>query len=569
MNFVSRWGNRPYNCYSAVFHPTDSEVLYAAIEAGGSVNGIWRSGDSGQTWEQLTAGMPSGELLGRISLAISPSHPDILYALASSRGRRVIGVFRTDDGGQSWVDTAGTTFVKEGQLAYNSAIAVHPEDPDIVICGAQNLFRTVNGGTKWEQISQNDPTDTSTAYVHADQHAILMSGGNLSAGMLVYSANDGGIAISRDLGTTWDSSSRGMATIQFYEADVSPGNGDVFGGGTQDNGTLLAGVTNGVGLQTGRKNRRDFVRVVAGDGGYVVFDPGNVERVYASSLGADMSMHTPGRRWAKGESPTAWNNITPPEISKAEKSQRALTVLAIEPGANRRGRKLFLGTYRLWMWTLIDLRWQPASQFGFDGSSISAIEISPVDTNLMFVGTSNGGVFRSRDGGANWSADLSGPEIPSVVITDIRTHPTDSNVVAVAVASTGAQAAVLEGHDRPFSHVFLSSDYGKIWDDIDGGKLPNVVFTSLEYETHEPYRLLAAGDAGPWIFEPESGWISLAGAIPNVVISDIFYHDKDRTLTAATYGRGMWRTRLPRKLKIEPPDKNVLPKRDLPPKLRR
>lgn len=163
----------------------------------------------------------------------------------------------------------------------------------------------------------------------------------------------------------------------------------------------------------------------------------------------------------------------------------------------------------------------------------------------MFVGTNNGGIFRSRDGGSTWTQSLSCAEIPARAITSIQIHPKSVDTVVVTVASSGVQNSgvdLVTGQDLPYRHVFRSRDMGNTWEDIDGGALPNVVFYAAAYETHPPYRLFVAGDVGVWA-ETKGKWRNVSGNLPSVVVSDLVYHHKDRTLTAATYGRGVWRIR--------------------------
>jgi hypothetical protein len=105
------------------------------------------------------------------------------------------------------------------------------------------------------------------------------------------------------------------------------------------------------------------------------------------------------------------------------------------------------------------------------------------------------------------------------------------------------------GTPLPYGHVFRSQDMGDTWQDIDGGQLPNVVFYAAVYQTQPPYRLFVAGDLGVWT-EMEAGWLNINGNLPSVVVSDLVYHHKEGTLTAATYGRGVWRMRPGR---LEPP----------------
>jgi hypothetical protein len=161
----------------------------------------------------------------------------------------------------------------------------------------------------------------------------------------------------------------------------------------------------------------------------------------------------------------------------------------------------------------------------------------------MFIGTTGGGIFRSTDGGRTWSQSLSSIDIPARAITDIEIHPKDASTVVLTVASTGIQSSGVDlstGAALPYSHVFRSVDMGNTWTDIDGGTLPNVVFYAAAFQTKPPYRLFVGGDVGVWA-ETEKGWLNISGNLPSVVVSDLIYHDKDRTLTAATYGRGVWR----------------------------
>jgi len=95
------WGKRSYNCHAVIFHPHDYNTLLASIEPGGSANGIWRTGDFGKNREQLTRGLPPGERFRRVSLAYSPSDPDVVYAVAASQADRVLGVFRSTNGGNA------------------------------------------------------------------------------------------------------------------------------------------------------------------------------------------------------------------------------------------------------------------------------------------------------------------------------------------------------------------------------------------------------------------------------------------------------------------------------------
>jgi len=525
----THWGRRSYNCHSVVFHPRREGVVFAAVEPRGTANGIWRTTDGGRKWEQLKNGLPSGDLFGRTTLALAPSEPDTLYAVAADRRRVLLGIYVSKDMGDTWQEIGGGRFAKERFMSYNSTIAVHPDDPGFVIWGGINLYRTKDGGKHWRRITSTDRGARN--YAHADHHALIIT----RAG-LVYSGNDGGVALSENGGDTWTMKSNGMVTTMFYDVDVAPTNSKVFGGGTQDNGTLIAGISGKPG---------QFTPVLGGDGGWMVFDPADEEHVFASYQNMHIFRHRRGESWEIG----TWTDVTPKEIDEAERRQRAIAVLAIEPGRRQAAKKVYAGSSRLWMTGDDGASWRPVSH-AFDGSVISAIEVSEANPAVIFVGTTKGGIYRSTDGGESWSENLSSGEIPGRLVTRIETHPKMAEAVVVTVASSGALGANLIRTDnrsakceeclRPYSHVFFSDDMGTTWQDLDAGALPNVVYHAAVFETRPPYRLFVAGDTGVWVVI-QDGWMSISGNLPNVVISDLVYQHEDQVLTAATYGRGIWR----------------------------
>jgi photosystem II stability/assembly factor-like uncharacterized protein len=519
------WGQRSYNCHSVLFHPGEDRTLFASIAPDGAHNGIWRSRDFGKNWEHLTKGLPSGDRFARTSLAFAPSDPDVIYALAADRSHHVLGVFRSTNGGNSWREILDGRYPKERQMSYNNTVAVHPHKPNSVVWGGMKLYRTDNAGRGWRRITSGQRWEGH--YVHSDHHALLWPEDDM-----IVSGNDGGVSVTHDGGRHWTERSRGMVTAMFYDLDVAPSDGRVFGGGTQDNGTLIAGLADA--------EEGDFVSAIPGDGAWIVFDPAGAGNVFACSSGFKVYHHRAGKPWDY----SGWKLVQPDQLLPEEVSQRAFTVMAIEPSTRSGAKTVWAGSNRLWRTNTNGRRWTPVSG-SFDGTPISAIEIARGRTRLIFVGTTGGGIFRSRDGGLTWSQNLSSIDIPARAITSIQTHPKIPATVVVTVASTGVLSSGVQlrtGAQLPYGHVFRSPDCGDTWTDIDAGQLPNVLFYSVAHETHPPYRLFVAGDVGVWA-EMETGWLNISGNLPNVVVSDLVYHHKDGTLTAATYGRGVWRIR--------------------------
>jgi photosystem II stability/assembly factor-like uncharacterized protein len=168
-----------------------------------------------------------------------------------------------------------------------------------------------------------------------------------------------------------------------------------------------------------------------------------------------------------------------------------------------------------------------------DGSPISAVEIAQADSRMIYVGTEKGGFYRSQDGGDNWSEDLASPALPGFTITRILASPTNAQVVYLTVANFQA------------SHVFRSKDAGTTWEDIDQGRLPAVPHHALAIPKKNPKTVYVCSDVGVHVTTDGGGtWNDLTGNLPTAPIVDIIYQEADATLTAATYGRSLWRLKV-------------------------
>jgi photosystem II stability/assembly factor-like uncharacterized protein len=498
-----------YWCHSIVFHPTKKGTIYATVTEQGALSGIWRSTDGGKKWEHLEKGLPDSALFGRTSLAMSPSKPEVLYALASDESSEssdlLLGVFRTTNGGNSWKKISGNHFDDEGQMSYGNTIIVHPQDHNYVICGGVDLHLTKNGGTSWRRITHWDLERTDPKYAHSDHHALVMPPAALGR---VYDANDGGLDVSEDGGNNWTNRSSGLSVTMFYDLDVAPSNGLFFGGGAQDNGTVVT--------KTGTAT--SFFQIYEGDGGWIVFDPRDENHVYCSVYNLDI------RRF-RGKT---HKNVSPP-ASKAEQDSIWMCFITLDPSDSN---TVFTGSYRVWKTTNDGENWSVISP-SLDGSSISGIEIAPANSKRIYVATENGGFFRSRDGGANWSPNLSSSTLPGHTITRLESHPRNPDVVFATVANFG------------HSHVFRTKDGGVSWEDLDKGQLPDVPHHVAVIRDDEPDKVYVGNDAGVFVLDTVSGtWRNLTKNLPNAMVVDLVYHDKDGTLSAATYGRSIWRIKL-------------------------
>jgi photosystem II stability/assembly factor-like uncharacterized protein len=501
--FVSAFN---YWCHSIVFHPTQPGVLYAAVTARGAQSGIYQSQDGGQNWRQLKTGLPDPERFGRTTLAISQSNPNVLYAFAADAASEfsdlLLGVFRSTNGGATWKNVAGSHFNSEGQINYGNTIVVHPADPDFVLCGGVDLHLSRNGGKTWRQVTRWDADRGLPDYAHADHHCLMIPNALPDR---IYSANDGGLDLSDDRGKTWINRSNGLAVTMYYDMDAGQSDGTSFGGGTQDNGTLIT--------TTGQPN--DHFEILGGDGGWIVFDPNDAGHLYASYYNFNIFRFRAN----------TFKNVSPP-AAKEEKNFVWMCYIVMDPNAPR---TVFTGTYRVWRTEDDGDRWDPVSP-PLDGGRISAIEIAAADSDRVYVGTENGGFFRSLDGGNTWSANLASATLPGHAITRLVSDPQDEDFVIATVANFG------------HSHVFSSRDGGQTWKDVDKGQLPDVPHHCVLMPKDGSDRLFVCSDAGVFVsMDAGMTWSNLSRNLPNVMVVDLTYHLQDRTLSAATYGRSIWR----------------------------
>jgi photosystem II stability/assembly factor-like uncharacterized protein len=495
-------------CHSIVFDPQTKGTIYATFTARGPRSGIYKTTDGGANWTHLKTGLPWPQRLGRTSLAISRSNPKVLYAFATDEASEfsdlLLGVFRTANGGKTWTNVAGNHFKEEGQISYGNTIEVHPKKPNHVICGGVDLHLSTDGGANWKHVTKWDANRGDSDYAHADHHCLLMPA---AAPGRIYDANDGGLDVSEDGGLNWFNRSNGLATNMYYDLEVAQSNEQVYGGGAQDNGTLIT--INGT--------IDSHFEILGGDGGWITIDPKDSDHIYASA------QHFFIYR-IRGN---VYTRMTPPATDN-EINSVWMCYIAMDPNDSN---TVFTGTSRVWRTKNDGDDWKDVSTT-LDGGIISAIEIAPADSKRVYVGTENGGFFRSIDGGNTWSANLAST-LPGHSITRLATNPKDANLVYATIANFG------------HSHVFRSRDGGLHWEDTDKGQLPNVPHHSIAIERNSPNMIYVCNDVGVYVSSDGGDtWMNLTRNLPHVMVVDLVYHISSHTLVAATYGRSIWRLKL-------------------------
>lgn len=493
-------------------HPTNGDILYAtswerirrpnARQYGGETSRIYRTTNGGDTWTILTNGLPSApSQKGRISIDISKSNPNVLYAMYADAIGNVQGVYKTMNGGDSWIAVNSNQLINVGFHWWFEGIFVDPADEDIIYYLGLNVQKSTNGGISWFNSFPN---------VHVDQHALAF---NPTIPGQVLLGNDGGFYKSSNDGVS-SAKDLTLPITQFYRFHVDFQNPDKIYGGSQDNSTMRT--------TTGELN--NWVIITGGDGFQPLVDPTNTNVIYALSQygnliksvnnGASFSGATSGisgadrKNW---DTPIAFDPINPQILYY---------------GANR----LYKSVNAAVSWTAIspDLSNGPHPGNLIYGTIIS-ISVSPLDSQKIVVGTDDGNVWITQNGGTIWTKVSN--DLPNRWVTKVLTDREDINSFYVTFSG------YRYGEDN--GHVYKTSDNGATWANISGG-LPDVPVNSLAKDVYGNLFLatdigvLASGDDG-------ENWDILGDNLPSVVVTDIHLHEPTETLYAATYGRSSYK----------------------------
>jgi len=485
--------------------PTNANVLYAAIGDifGPPENGIYKSVDGGDTWTKLSGGDLPSAGNGRISLAIAPSDPQRLYTMitnpASPTGGSATmkGIYRSEDGGQSWL-LVNTGNIQSTFGWYLSTMIVDPTSPDTVFAGGLSLLRSINAGSTW----------TIVTPPHVDMHGLTYD-----AQHRLLCANDGGLHVSSNNGSSWTALNDGLGVVQFYPGfSIQHTNETFVIAGTQDNGT----------------NRRDgsvdWTQLVGGDGGYTALHPDTPESMWVEFQGTgNLYFSSDGGgsfSWrASGIDPSDRNCFLPP-----------VTYSPDSPTT------LLYGTHRIYRTTDTGLSWTAISGdlTGGGSAAIRTLVIAPSNSQTVYAATNDGRVLVSVDGGLTWDLKLVGiPGWPRVT-REIAVDPADDAVAYLAVSQFGVD------------QVRRTIDRGDNWESI-AGNLPDAPANTVAVFRYGSDRAVFVGtDIGVFIATgDETEWSLYGTGMPHSPVNDMVVDPQHRRLVASTMGRGMWSIELP------------------------
>jgi photosystem II stability/assembly factor-like uncharacterized protein len=511
--------NAPNRMNDIYIHPTDSSILWVAttnglyktIDAGvtwtltqsGSIRDLkikpgnpntvyavsssvfYKSIDGGDTFTTTSTGLPGSS--SRLVIDVTPANSEVVYVVSAATGNGYQGIFKSSDSGDTFVQKANTINIFESTQAwYDLALAVSDIAEDEIYVGVLNIWKSNDGGDSFNVL--NNWASHTPSYTHADIHLLRFYNGELYAG------TDGGFFKSTDQGTTFTDLTEGMEISQFYRISVSQQTSGKIAGGLQDNG--------GFGFANNQWNNYH-----GGDGMEGVIDPNN-DNLYYGFMQFGQNLFVSSDSGQSGNQrftgPEQGNWITPLTINSQS--------------------EVYAGYSRVYQF--VNNSWTGISPpFG---QNIDVLEIDNGNSNNMYVAINNT-LRKSIDKGVSFTLI----ETFSSNITSIEVNNNDSSIVYVTTSGTNGE-------------VLKSTDGGDTFTDITG-TLPNLTKNIIKHQAENPDNPLYLGTSvGIYRYDDTtSDWIPYEDNLPNTAVRDLAINLSDNNITAATYGRGVWRSTLP------------------------
>ncbi|MFQ6037080.1 MAG: WD40/YVTN/BNR-like repeat-containing protein, partial [Candidatus Aminicenantales bacterium] len=536
-----------------VMDPSNPEILYAASwerdrkawnNVGfGEGSGVYRTMDGGATWKRLTNGFPTGPHIGRIGLDVSPSRPEVIYALVSNhtpveaktkQGTRTstIGaeVYRSSDRGETWQKAPMKN--KRFRIHSYGDIRVSPDDPDTVYVLGVNLLCSRDAGEMFEKLEGTivHLYPHPTRALHLDQHDLWIDPKDPDRLIL---GNDGGLYISNDRGRNW-LHLNSIPAGEFYAVSVDEGDPYFVYGGTQDNAALF-GPGDRI-LEEGIEDHWENVWIDlwgGGDSYITLVDPTDPNIIYFEQQFGDFqrkNMETGEIRRirprpGKEEPKLRYNWMSPFLISHHNP-------LTLYFGANKLFKSLNKGTD--WVCISPDLTTQPGPerQGNVPYGTITTISESPLKPGLLYVGTDDGRVWVTQNDGTTW--EEIGRELPQKWVS--RVVASAHSMETVYVTLTGYR------EDDFQTYVYASDDLGKTWKSIAANLPAEQVNVLREDPAHQGMLYLGTDQGGVYVSrDGGASWVSLCADLPTTPVHDIAIQSREREMVIATHGRSLFK----------------------------
>jgi photosystem II stability/assembly factor-like uncharacterized protein len=547
-NLILKGRNLSTGCASLSLDPKDPNAMFASLwdfrrkgwtfRSGGdsataeSGSGLFRSSDGGRSWSEVgdasNKGFPK-KPYGRIAVAVAPSASNVVYAMVEATDS---ALYRSDDGGKTW-DKRDKSQMMVWRPFYFAALIIDPKNPDRLFKPDLSLIQSLDGGKSFANVGGG---------THGDHHAVWIDPTDVQH---VITGDDGGLWQSYDGGNKWWKQNN-LPVSQFYHVSVDDADPFRVYGGLQDNSSWV-----GDSAYPGGVTNQRWENMYGGDGFWMFEDPADPDYIYAEYQGGTIGRVHRGTHEMRAIQPLAgyneklrWNWNTPIALSPNEKGTLYI-------GA----QFLFRSRDHGQSWERIspdlstnDPQKQKQEESGgitVDNSAaemhttIYSISESPKAAGTIWVGTDDGNVQLTRDGGKSWSN----------VVANVKGVPAHSWVSWVQASSFDAGTALVAFDRHTFgdmaAYVYETRDYGKTWTALVTPKDDKGVRGYAHVIKEDPLKrgLLYLGtEFGLWI-SPDGGkaWAPFKGSdFPAVAVRDIVFQQRDASLVLATHGRGIW-----------------------------
>jgi photosystem II stability/assembly factor-like uncharacterized protein len=559
-----------------VMDPRDPNVLYASmwqrvrrkwsdprVEPGYKEGGIMKTTDGGRTWTDVSVGLPAPEHRGRIGIDIARSKPDTLYALVDNyeigrmakpgqrdaygrpmpEGQGFIkgaDIYRSDDRGKSWKQTSRQDQAMIEYLNNRQSgtygwvfgqIRIDPTNPETIYILGVPLSKSTDGGRTFTEIAQD---------VHGDHHGLWIDPANTN---IIYNSNDGGFYQSADAGKTWKFAVSAGGS-QFYNVAVDTSSPPWVYGSIQDIGSRRGRID----LEKGRSAIPPVAWEGApgGEGSNHAIDPANPNIVYSHGFygnfsRTDLGAPPPPAGGGRGRGRSSATPIQPSDPTAELRAQwMAPFVISPHDGSIVYAgyQFLFKSTTRGDKWERIshDLTDNNAAQMGQNPSAIPyqtiiAMAESPKKKDLLYVGTDDGRLHTTIDGGKEWTELTSKLAVRRWIS---RVTPSAHAEGTVYVTQRGRE------DDDFAAYIYRSTDFGRTFTSIVNN-IPAGPVNVIREDPRNANILYVGTDFGVYVSTNGGAkWEVLGSNLPSVQVSDLQLDTKNELLVISTYGRGMW-----------------------------
>ena len=507
-------------------------------------NGIWKSTDGGKNWKKINEGLPEAASRGRIGVDISISNPEILYAYVDnyeiaykakpgeldSYGRQKTDVikgatiYRTNDAGSEWTQVSGLTpeqktFMERHSATYGwvfGQIRVDPTDENTIYTMGLMLNQSTDGGK----------TFRSLRGPHADHHGLWIDPVNPN---YLLNVQDGGLGISYDKGKTWKFPIEELPLAQFYNVGYDFSTPFRVFGSIQDHHSFYGPVD----LSRGRDRVpvQDFRNILGAEGSTHAISPDDNNTIYASRFYGILSRaevntypeskdllpnQLPGEPALRGEwvAPT----LISPHNSSIIYHGMQYVLMSKDKGDT-------------WEKISPDLSYNDPKKMGdINYQTISVLDESPLRFGLLYAGTDDGRIWRTKDGGKIWT-EIRNSGVPQKFVS--RIIPSQYEIGTVYMTQTGRR-------DDDFQvYIWKSTDFGDTWKDISGN-IPVGPVNVIREDPVNPDILYAGTDGTVYVTKDGGNKWDVLGSLPFSYVHDLAIHPRDNMIIIATHGRGIW-----------------------------